>query len=79
MAIKLFGFTIGREEEKEPDSVQSFALPDNDDGAVDIAQSAGAYGQYIDLEGLARLSFIVSISRSTWAGLALIWCSIILI
>ena len=53
MAIKLFGFTIGRdaEEDQLPTSVQSFTLPDNDDAAATIASSAGAYGQYVDLDG----------------------------
>ena len=51
MAIKLFGFTIGREEE-EPNSVQSFTLPDNEDAAALVSSSAAsAYGQYVDLEG----------------------------
>jgi len=53
MAIKLFGFTIGRDEvvEETPPAVQSFTLPDNDDAAATIAQSAAAYGQYYDLDG----------------------------
>jgi hypothetical protein len=53
MAIKLFGFTIGQDKDKleAPLDIQSFTLPDNDDAAATIASSAGAYGQYLDLEG----------------------------
>jgi hypothetical protein len=51
MALKLFGFTIARDDEKEiPESVVSPAL---DDGAVNI-NSGAHYGIYVDLDGSYR-------------------------
>lgn len=51
MALKLFGFTIQRDDEKEvPESVVSPAL---DDGAVNI-NSGAHYGIYVDLDGSYR-------------------------
>jgi len=52
MAIQLFGFRIGKEEEQK-DSVVSFAPPQNDDGAVTIAEG-GVFGTTIDLEGTTK-------------------------
>lgn len=59
MAITLFGFTIGRKDDK-PDqknpneqTQKTFALPQNDDGAVTI-QSGAYYGTYVDLDGVVR-------------------------
>ena len=57
MAIKLFGFQLGRTEESskvtsEPDN-KTFALPNNDDGAVTI-QTGAYYGTYVDLDGTVR-------------------------
>lgn len=53
----LFGFTISRgskEEEKQKEVVEkSFALPQNDDGAVNI-QTGAYFGTYVDLEGVVR-------------------------
>tara|TARA_R110000824_G_scaffold49838_26_gene139740 strand:+ start:1127 stop:2749 length:1623 start_codon:yes stop_codon:yes gene_type:complete len=58
MAIKLFGFKIGREEtEAEAQQQPSFALPENEDGAITVQPTyaaGGAYGQYLDLEGAAK-------------------------
>ena len=58
MAVKLFGFKIGREEtDKEAQAQPSFALPENEDGAISIepTYAAGAaYGQYLDLEAAAK-------------------------
>ena len=57
MAVKLFGFSIGRDEEKKEETVQSFAVPDNDDAALSLQStyaSGGAYGQYVDIEGAAK-------------------------
>lgn len=53
----LFGFQITRGTEKQED-VQaqkevSFALPQNDDGAVTISTGA-YYGTYVDMEGIVR-------------------------
>ena len=53
MAVKLFGFTIGREEEDSSKN-QSFAPPENLDGALQLAPLAGAYGTYLDLQGTAK-------------------------
>ncbi len=58
MAIKLFGFTIGREEtDRQAQEQPSFALPENEDGAITIepTYAAGmAYGQFLDMEGAAK-------------------------
>jgi hypothetical protein len=51
MAIKLFGYKIGKEEDL-PD-VKSFAPPSDDDGAVAVS-GGGVYGIYTDLEGAIR-------------------------
>ena len=52
MALKLFGFRIGKEEQQKP-TVVSFAPPENDDGAVTIAEG-GVFGTTIDLEGTTK-------------------------
>ena len=51
MAIELFGFTIGRtQKENEAKEKLSFALPQYDDGAIDVAGTpGGAYGTYLDM------------------------------
>ena len=58
MAVKLFGFKIGKEEsDQEARQQPSFALPENEDGAISIepTYAAGAaYGQYLDLEAAAK-------------------------
>jgi hypothetical protein len=57
MAIKLFGFSIGRKDvvQEEKPEQSSFALPMQamDDGAVTITQNA-YFGTYVDLEGASR-------------------------
>ena len=57
MAIKLFGFTLGRNDVVQTQNPEqpSFALPTEtmDDGAVTITQNAH-YGTYVDLEGSVR-------------------------
>jgi hypothetical protein len=54
VAIKLFGFEINRaKSEKEDERNKTFALPQNDDGAVTI-QSGAYYGTYVDLDGVVR-------------------------
>ena len=57
MALTLFGFSITRKEDpvnknQEP-TQKTFALPQNDDGAVTI-QSGSYYGTYVDLDGVVR-------------------------
>ena len=56
--IKLFGFEIGRKKDDQQNNLQqpsqkTFALPQNDDGAVTI-QSGAYYGTYVDLDGVVR-------------------------
>ncbi len=57
MAIKLFGFTLGRKDivQLQLPEQPSFALPTEamDDGAVTITSNAH-YGTYVDLEGSVR-------------------------
>jgi hypothetical protein len=57
MAIKLFGFTLGKKDivQVQAPEQPSFALPTEsmDDGAVTITQNAH-YGTYVDLEGSVR-------------------------
>ena len=56
MAIELFGFTIGRsQKEKEAREKVSFALPQYDDGALDVSGTpGGAFATYLDMEGAAK-------------------------
>jgi len=54
MAVKLFGFTIGREAQENEAKIQSFAPPENLDGALQVSPLAGAYGTYLDFEGAAK-------------------------
>ena len=56
--VQLFGFEISRKKPKQDNASQdetnkSFALPQNDDGAVTI-QSGAYYGTYVDLDGVVR-------------------------
>jgi hypothetical protein len=57
MAVKLFGFTLGKKDivQVQPTEQPSFTLPTEamDDGAVTITQNA-YYGTYVDLEGSVR-------------------------
>ena len=56
MAIRLFGFKIGRDSVEE--SLPSFTPPEQSDGAMVVESTgwtaAGAYGQNIDLNGTAK-------------------------
>jgi Bacteriophage T4-like portal protein (Gp20) len=56
--VQLFGFEISRKKAKQDsasstETSKSFALPQNDDGAVTI-QSGAYYGTYVDLDGVVR-------------------------
>jgi Bacteriophage T4-like portal protein (Gp20) len=54
LALSLFGFQISRKETEDAQQVQqSFAPPNNDDGALTIS-SAAYYGTYVDLDGSAK-------------------------
>ena len=52
MPIDLFGFTIGRKEDKNI-KVQTFAEAEHEDGAMSVA-SGGIYGTYVDTEGAIK-------------------------
>ena len=52
--VQLFGFEISRKKQQDQDEKnKTFALPQNDDGAVTI-QSGAYYGTYVDLDGVVR-------------------------
>jgi hypothetical protein len=52
--VQLFGFEISRKKNQvEEEQNKSFAMPQNDDGAVTI-QSGSYYGTYVDLDGTVR-------------------------
>jgi hypothetical protein len=54
IVVNLFGFEISRPKKKtEEVENKTFALPQNDDGAVTI-QSGAYYGTYVDLDGTVR-------------------------
>lgn len=51
---KLFGFNIKKSvEDQKIDTLESFAPPSNDDGAMVVA-AGGAYGTYVDLDGAIK-------------------------
>jgi len=52
MAIKLFGFKIGKEE-AEKEELKSFVPPNDEDSGVSVV-GGGIYGTYVDLEGQVR-------------------------
>jgi hypothetical protein len=52
MAIKLFGYKIGKDD-ADAEKLKSFVPPNDDDASVSIA-GGGVYGTYIDLEGQIR-------------------------
>jgi hypothetical protein len=52
MAINLFGFTIGRKEERIPQS-QQFVTPVSEDGASTVS-AGGYYGTFVDIDAAAR-------------------------
>src|SRR6056300_1391150 len=51
--MELFGFEIKRKQE-ENKNIRSFAEPNSEDGAVDVAAAGGAVSSFIDLEGTAK-------------------------
>ena len=52
MALSLFGFTIGRKEEKIPTN-QSYITPISEDGASTVS-AGGYYGTFVDIDAAAR-------------------------
>ncbi|CAB4141174.1 portal vertex protein [uncultured Caudovirales phage] len=58
MAFNLFGWNLKKtKDEEKKDEARSFVLPENQDGAVNIAGVAGAYGAYIDFDGTIKNEF----------------------
>ncbi len=57
MAIKLFGFTIGRDDSDKVLTSQHFTVPEPEEGIAPIASGAGAYGTFLDLEGTVKNEF----------------------
>jgi hypothetical protein len=56
MAIELFGFRVGRDEEfaeRNAQQIPTFTPPPNIDGAMEVAPG-GAYGTFVDMEGVAK-------------------------
>ena len=53
MAIKLFGFTIGREDNQKGLVNQSFITPISDDGTSTVA-AGGYFGTYVDIDAASR-------------------------
>jgi len=53
MAVELFGFSIGRVDKDEKNK-KSFALPEPEDGALEVGPAGGAYGTYVDMEGVTK-------------------------
>lgn len=53
MAIRLFGWEIKRDNEKEELDKPSFVEPVRDDGAVNV-EAGGLQGAYVDLDGAIR-------------------------
>jgi len=52
--MQLFGYQIGKKKEEElPPTVQTFAPPPNEDGALAVTEG-GAYGTTIDMEGTVK-------------------------
>ena len=49
MAVKLFGFTFGSDDDKKPKTV---IAPESDDGSLTVSSGYGFgnYGYYLDLE-----------------------------
>ena len=55
MEFNLFGWKIKKtEEQKKQEKAQSFVLPENQDGAVNVEGVAGAYGAYIDFDATVK-------------------------
>ena len=56
MAVKLFGFTFGREEPPVDKKLQGFATPVSEDGASTV-QAGGYFGTYVDLDASAKSEY----------------------
>ena len=50
MAIELFGFSIGKKEEKKDVKITTFAQADDDNDVLSVS-GGGVHGVYLDTEG----------------------------
>lgn len=58
MAFELFGWQLKKsKEEQQQKKAESFVLPENQDGAVNVEGVAGAYGGYIDFDATVKNEF----------------------
>ena len=58
MAFELFGWQLKKsKEEQQQKKAESFVLPENQDGAVNVDGVAGAYGGYIDFDATVKNEF----------------------
>lgn len=58
MAFELFGWKLKKsKEEISQKKAESFVLPENQDGAVNVEGVAGAYGAYIDFDATVKNEF----------------------
>lgn len=58
MNFNLFGWELRKsKEEEKKQKADSFVLPENQDGAVNVEGVAGAYGAYIDFDGTVKNEF----------------------
>jgi hypothetical protein len=53
MALKLFGFRIGRDRRNKTQERRSFVPPENQDGAI-LVESGGMFGTFVDMDGSVR-------------------------
>ena len=56
MAFELFGWQLKKSKE-ELKKADSFVLPENQDGAINVEGPAGAYGAYVDFDGTIKNEF----------------------
>lgn len=58
MAFEIFGWQVKKsKEEEKQQKADSFVLPENQDGAVNVEGVAGAYGAYIDFDATVKNEF----------------------
>jgi hypothetical protein len=58
MDFNFFGWNLKKtKQEKDQKKVESFVLPENQDGAVTVEGVAGAYGAYIDFDATVKNEF----------------------
>jgi hypothetical protein len=58
MKFNFFGWELKKsQEEEKKQKAESFVLPENQDGAINVEGLAGAYGAYIDFDGTVKNEF----------------------